>query len=326
MSSTKDEKHTINRREFFYGVAGTTMVAALSQLGPQALNAAQVGGAGSALLQTGSFFFGNPPGASGNIHSSLLRYSLNAFSDKDAISQYAAPMSFELSGKNFVIMRGSKHKDNTAPGVMFSAYPERTVTLDGVKLPYQAAKITNELVFAAFQVGTDAYACVFDPSKSVASNNIPKSAGASTPGIISTALCVDTAENPARAGFAFNTSQDFPDTDTDFTGNVLEWTFAPESSARFDYNARNVSFNAPGGAAATSANIMRLETRGLSEGIYFQGIQIEMSGNPPVWLVLAMNFSQVFTVGAAFGSTRGAPFMFPIGGHGRLLNAGEIKM
>jgi len=324
MNSTKNEKDAINRREFFYGVAGTTMVAALSQLGVPVLNAAQGGGAKSAPRQA-TPFFGNPPGADGNIHSSLLRYSINALGGRDMISQYAAPMSYELCGKTFVVMRGVKHKDNTVPGVAFSAYPDLTVTLDGVKLPYYAAKIANELVFAAFQARTDAYACLFDPSKSVTQGKIPKSAGAITPGVLSTALCVDTAENPPGSGFAFNTSSDVPNTATDFADNVIEWTFAPLTSAKFDFNARNVSFNIPAGSPPPSANFMRLETRDLANGVYFQGIQIEMSGNP-VWMILAMNFNKVITVGAAFGSMQGAPFMLPIGGHGKLLNTGEIKM
>jgi len=325
MSSTKDEKHIINRREFFYGVAGTSMVAALSQAGSPLLNAAQGGGAKTAPRQAGSLFFGNPPGTGDNIHSSLLRHSLGANRDMDAISQYAAPMSYELCGKTFVVMRGAKHKGATVPGVAFSAYPEMAVTLDGAKLPYYTAKITNELVFAAFHAGTDAYACVFDPSKSVASDKIPKSAGSVPPGILSTALCVDTAENPPRAGFAFNTSRDFSNAKTDFAGNVIEWTFAPGKSAKFDYNASNVSFNAQGGMSPTSANFMRLETRGLSDGVYFQGIQIEMSGSL-VWIILAMNFNKVIATGAAFGSLRGAPFMYPIGGYGKVLNTGEIRL
>jgi len=323
MSSTKDEKHTINRREFFYGVAGTTMAAALSQMGSTVLNAAQGGGVAS--RQAGSLFFGNPQGTGVNIHSSLLRHSLNAGRNMDAISQYAAPMSYELCGKTFIVTRGAKHKDATALGIAFSAYPELTVTLDGKKLPYYTAKVTNELVFAAFQMGTEAYACMFDPSKSAASDDISKSAGAVTPDILSTALCVDTTENPPGAGFAFNTSRDFPNVETDFTGNVIEWIFAPESSAKFDYNTRSVSFNAPGGMSPTSVNFTRLETRGLSDGVYFQGIQVEMSGNP-VWIILAMNFNNVVATGAAFGAMQGAPFMFPIGGHGKLLNTGEIRL
>ena len=97
------------------------------------------------------------------------------------------------------------------------------MTLNGVKLPYYAAKIADESIFAAFHAGTDVYGCVFDSSKSVTPDRVPKSAGATTPGILSTAICVDTTENPARAVFAFNTEGDFPNTETDFTGNVVEW-------------------------------------------------------------------------------------------------------
>ena len=243
----------------------------------------------------------------------------------DAISQYAAPMSYELCGKTFIVMRGMKHKDDIAPAVVFSAYPEMVVTLDGVKLPYYTAKITDELVFAAFHAGTEAYACVFDPSKSVTPDNVPKSAGAITPGVLSTALYVDTAENQPRAGFAFNTSPDVPNAETDFTGNVVEWTFAPETSAKFDYNAGNVSFDIPGVMSPASANFIRLETRGLADGVYFQGIQIEMSGSL-AWIFLAMNFHKVIAAGAAFGTMRGAPFMNPIGGYGKVLNTGEIRL
>jgi len=325
MSSSKDEKDTLNRREFFYGVAGTTMVAALSKMGAPVLNAAQGGGAKSAPRPAESSFFGNPPGADGNIHSSLLRHSLSAYSGMDAISQYAAPRSYELCGKTFIVMRGAKHRDDMTPGIAFSSYPEMTVTLDGVKLPYYTAKIADELVFAAFQAGTEAYACVFDPSKSVTPDRVPKSAGAIAPGVLSTALCVDTAENPPGAGFAFNTGADAPNTETDFTGNTVEWTFTPETSAKFDYNAGSVSFNTPGGMSPISANFMRLETRGLADGVYFQGIQIEMSGSP-VWIILAMNFYKVITAGAAFGSMRGVPFMYPIGGYGKILNTGEIRL
>jgi hypothetical protein len=157
--STKDEKNTINRREFFYGVAGTTMVAALSKLERPALYAAQGGGAKSAPRQAESPFFGNPPAA---IHSPLLRHSVSAYGGIDAISQYAAPMSYELCGKTFIVKRG--HKDDATPSLVFSSYPDMTVRLDGVKLPYYTAKITDELVFAAFHAGTEAYACVFNPN------------------------------------------------------------------------------------------------------------------------------------------------------------------
>jgi len=323
MNSKKDEKYAINRREFFYGVAGTTIVATLSQLGAPILNATQGGGTELAPRQAKSLFFGNPPVADGDIHRSLLRHSINAISDKDRISQYAAPMSYELCGKTYIVMRGEKHKDDAALGVAFSAYPETTVTLNGVKLPYYAAKIADESVFAAFHAGTDAYACVFDPSKSITPDKVPKSAGAITPDILSTALCVDTAENPVREGFAFNIGGDFPNTDTNFTGNVVEWTFAPETSARFDYNANNVSFNPPGVMSPASRNFMRLETGSLVDGVYFQGVQIEMSGGS-VWLILAMNFHKVIVVGAAFGSMRGDPFMYPIGGYGKVVNTGGI--
>jgi len=92
MGSTKDEKDRINRREFFYGVAGTTMAAALSKLGAPELNAAQVGGTKTAPRQAESPFFGNPPRADGNIHSPLLQHSLSAYGGIDAISQYAAAL------------------------------------------------------------------------------------------------------------------------------------------------------------------------------------------------------------------------------------------
>ena len=326
MRSTKDEKDTINRREFFYGVAGTTMVAALSKLGPPVLSAAQGGGANSASRQAGSSFFGTPPGADGNIHSTLLRHSFSAHSGMGAISQYAAPMSYELCGKTFVVTRSMKHRNNMTPGVAFSSYPETTVTLDGAKLPYYTAKIADGLVFAAFHAGTEAYACVFDPSKSVALDMVPKNAVGITSGVLSTALYVDTAENPPREGFAFNTGPDGANAEKDFAGNVVEWTFAPQTSAKFDYNAPgSVLFNTPGGMSPVSANFMRLETGGIADGVYFQGIQIEMSGSP-VWITLAMNFNKVIAVGAAFGSMQGAPFMLPIGGHGKVLNTGEIKM
>jgi len=243
----------------------------------------------------------------------------------DAISQYAAPGSYELCGKAFVLMRGMNHKDNMAPGVVFSAQPEMTVTLDGVKLPYYAAKIADGMVFAAFHAGTEAYACVFEPSKSVTPDKIPKSAGAIAPGILSTALYVDLAENPTREGFALNTSQDAPVMETDFTGNVVEWTFAPDIRAKVDYTAGGVSFNISGGMSPLSANFIRMETRGIADGVYFQGIQIEMSGSL-VWIILAMNFHKVIAAGAAFGSMRGAPFMRPIGGYGKVLNTGEIRL
>ncbi|MDR0311477.1 MAG: hypothetical protein LBJ21_07815 [Acidobacteriota bacterium] len=324
MNSTKNEKDTINRREFFYGVAGTTMVATLSQLGTPVLNAAQGGGAKSASRQAESPFFRNPPGADGNIHSSLLRHSLSAYGNMNAISQYAAPMSYELCGKTFVVMRDMKHKNGMAPGVVFSAYPELTVTLDGLKLPYCTAKITDELIFAAFHAGTEAYACVFDPSKSIAPDKVSKNAGAIAPGVFSTALYVDTAENPPRDGFAFNASPDAPNIEADFTGNVVEWTFAPETSAKFDYNVGGISFNTPGVMSPVSANFVRLETRSLADGVYFQGIQIETSDSP-VWIIFAMNFYKVIAVGAAFGSMRGVPFMRPIGVYGKVLNTGEIK-
>jgi len=325
MSSAKVDKNKINRREFFHGVAGTTMAAALSQLGAPALNAAQGGGAKPAPRQAESPFFGNPPGADGNIHSSLLRHSLSIYGGMDAISQYAAPRSYELCGKTFIIMRGMNHKDNMVPGVAFSAYPEATVTLDGVKLPYYAAKIADGLVFAAFHAETEAYACVFEPSKSVTPDKIPKSAGAIAPGVLSTALYVDLADNPPREGFAFNTTSDVPNTETDFTGNVVEWTFAPDTSVKADYTAGNISYNTPGGASPIPANFMRLETRSLADGVYFQGIQLEMSGSL-VWIILAMNFHKVIVTGAVFGSTRGAPFMLPIGGYGKVLNTGEIRL
>ena len=325
MDSKKDGKDTINRREFFYGVAGTSMVAALSKLGTPALNAAQGGGEKSVLRQAEWPFFRNPLGAEENIHSSLLRHSLSAYSGMDAISQYAAPMSYELCGKNFFIRRGVKHRDDVAPGVAFSPYPEMAVTLDGGKLPYYAAKITDGLVFAAFHAGTEAYACVFDPSKSVMPNKIPKTAGVIPPSVLSTALYVDTAKNPPREEFVLNTGPDVPDEEADFTGNVVEWNFAPETGAKFDYNAGRVSFNVPGGMSPASANFTRLETRSLASGVYFQGIQIEISGSL-VWIILAMNFHKVISAGAAFGSMRGVPFMCPVGGYGKVLNTGEIRL
>ena len=165
---------------------------------------------------------------------------------------------------------------------------------------------------------------MFDPSKSVTPDNISKSAGAIAPGVLSSALYVDTAENPPRAGFAFNTSPDAPSAETDFAGNVVEWTFAPETRAKFDYNAGNVLFDIPG-ASPMSVNFMRLETRGIADGVYFQGIQIEMSDSP-MWITLAMNFHKVIAAGAAFGTMRGAPFMRPIGGYGKMLNTGEIRI
>jgi len=325
MRSTKDEKDAINRREFFYGVAGTTMVAALSKLGAPALNAAQGGDAKFVLRQAESPFFVNPPGADGNIHSSLLRHSLSAYGGMEAISQYAAPKSYELCGKTFIVMRGVKHKDDMAPGVTFSSYPEMTVTIDGDKLSYYTAKISNELVFTAFHAGTEAYACVFAPSKSVTPDKVPKSNGVIAQSVLSTALFVDTAENPPGAGFVFNAGAEAPNAEMDFTGNIVEWTFAPETSAKFDYNAGSVSFNTPGGMSPIYADFIRLETRCLADGVYFQGIQIEMSGNP-VWIILAMNFYKVISAGAAFGSIRGIPFMHPIGGYGKVLNTGEIRL
>jgi len=325
MRSKKDEKDAINRREFFYGVAGTTMVAALSKLGAPSLIAAQDAGVKPPPGQANSQFFGNPPRADGNIHSPLLQHSLSAYGGIDAISQYAAPMSYELCGKSFIVMRGAKHRDDMTPGVAFSPYQDMTVTLDGVKLPYFAAKITDELIFAAFNAGTEAYACAFDPSKSVTPDKIPKIAGDIKQGALSTALYVDMAENPPGAGFAFNTGPDVPNMETDFNGNVVEWTFAPETSAKFDYSAGSVLFNTPGVMSPPAARFMRLETRGIADGVYFQGVQIEMSGSP-VWIVLAMNFHKVIAAGAAFGSTRGVPFMRPIGGYGKVLNSGEIRL
>ena len=301
------------------------MAAALSKLGAPELNAAQVGGTKTAPRQAESPFFGNPPRADGNIHSPLLQHSLSAYGGIEAISQYAAPGSYELCGKTFIVMRGMKHKNDIAAEVAFSPYPDMTLTLDGIKLQYFAAKITDELVFAAFNAGTEAYACAFDPSKSITPDRIPKSAGDIKQGVLSTALYVDTAENPPGAGFAFNTGPDVPNMETDFNGNVVEWTFAPETSAKFDYSAGRVSFSTPGGITPTAANFMRLETRGIADGVYFQGIQIEMSGSP-VWIVLAMNFYKVIAAGAAFGSIRGVPFMRPIGGYGKVLNAGEIRL
>jgi len=321
MNSTKDEKGAINRREFFYGVAGTTMFTALSTLGVPALNAAQGGGAKPA---SGPPFFRNPPRADENIHSSLLRHSLNAYGGFDAISQYAAPMSHELCGKTFAVMRGGKHKNGATPVITFSPYPDMTVTLDGVKIPYYTAKIADELIFAAFHAGTEAYACVFDPSKSVTPDKIPKNAGAIAPGVLSAALYVDTAENPPREGFAFNAGADVPNAETDFSGNVVEWTFAPDLSAKFNYDAGGVSFNTPGGASPVSVNFMRLETRNLADGVYFQGIQMEISGSP-IWIILAMNFHKVLAAGAAFGA-RGSPFMYQVGGYGKVLNVGEIRL
>jgi len=94
MSSTKDEKDTSNRREFFQGVtsgvAGAAMVAALSQLGAPVLNAAQgggpdaVGGASQVVKpaekQAESSFFKNPPpwpkGTNGNLYSHLFSTKL----------------------------------------------------------------------------------------------------------------------------------------------------------------------------------------------------------------------------------------------------------
>ena len=84
MSSTKDEKDTSNRREFFQeaasGVAGVAMVAALAQMGVPVLNAAQGGEAKTAPKQAESPFFRNPPpwpkGTDGHIYDHLFSTKL----------------------------------------------------------------------------------------------------------------------------------------------------------------------------------------------------------------------------------------------------------
>ena len=84
MSSTKDEKDTSNRREFFQGVAsgvtGVAMVAALSQMGVPVLNAAQGADAKPASKQAESPFFRNPPpwpkGTDGHIYDHLFSTKL----------------------------------------------------------------------------------------------------------------------------------------------------------------------------------------------------------------------------------------------------------
>jgi hypothetical protein len=301
-------KKNSSRREFVQGIAtGAIGLAAAGHFSGAALLAVQQAPAG----------YINPQGArqkpQAKYRMDLNAFSASFYSGMDVISQYSAPMCYELCGKTFIVMRGANHKNNATPGVTFAAYPEKTVTLDSRTLPYCAAKIADNLVFAAFHAGSEAYACVFDPSKNVAPGQLSKSES------LSAALYVDTAENPLRSGFAFN-GPGVPNAETDFTGNIVEWTFAPGVSAKFDYTAKNVSGNMPGGIPPFSANFARVETMRLADGVYLQGIQASMFNNPG-WIILAMNFNKVRAAGAAFGSTPGAAFMRQVGGYGKILNS-----
>ena len=218
------------------------------------------------------------------------------------IESYKAVMCFEMAGKDLTL----KMDSGATLSLKFDAFPSKKLFAGGSEtgIPYDCAKISDQVIFITYQLQEALIAYVLDMEKGLATRIFT---GADNKSLIN-----------------FGTAGDAPDAQAftdDMGGNKVRWLLGKEDASAFlaDYTADGLNITRPFAEGAPAIAASDFKAVKITKEVYLQNFTAQTEGET-LNVNLVSNFESITCVGSIYSisATQGAKLKL-FAGYGRFI-------